>query len=302
VAGIPVETFNHSLRLRQSQTSPFSLPLQKEEESLAVAVPDGAVALGRSDIRLTVVVEIAELENVVTVSTKVAETALPPAVALVEVDVRSSAAAEAAGAEVQVPVPVRVGEVGAEQAPLLTVGHEIVMVPGRPHRSAAVPESDLEQVIAEFGIRAVAETPVVVKAVPDVRQTVVVDIPDRHAAVAETAVLPVAPVAGPVSEPDHDPFLLRVDLGIAVVSDRDDVHMPVAVDVRHLQLGIPLLPGWRAQTGGGLHIAQRANGSLTSIPCARSGLRRPEQRTGHPDNDTPPPVDASLIHPPSPCR
>ena len=105
------------------------IPVLGEEEPLAVAVPDGAVTLGRSDIRLPVVVEIAELEDVVTVSTEVAETALPPAVALVEVDVRSSAAAEAAGAEVQVAVPVRVREVGAEQTPLLTVGHEIVTDP-----------------------------------------------------------------------------------------------------------------------------------------------------------------------------
>ncbi len=164
------------------------------------------------------------------------------------------AAAEGDRAEVEVPVVVDVGEVGAEHAPGLAVGRQAV-VPGCPVPAGAVAEGDLEQLVAEVGSGVI-----VVHAVADVHQAVVVDVAEGDPAIAEVPVLEHRPVSGPVAEPDHDPVLLRVDVGRAVVADGDDVHVAVAVHIAELELGVAALHLRGLQAPGAIDVIQLGMG------------------------------------------
>jgi hypothetical protein len=53
-------------------------------------------------------------------------------------------------------------------------------------------------------------------------------------------------------------MLAPADSGIAVIADGDQVRVPVAVEVRELQLGPPAFQSGLTQTCGTLDIAEHA--------------------------------------------
>src|SRR5690606_10506517 len=149
------------------------------EAAGAVAAVDGTGVVGRREVGVPVAVDVAEGEDEAGVAFEEAERVRPRPVALVEVDLHAGGAAEAAGADVEVAVVIDVGEVGAEEAPVLAVGGEAV-VPGLPALARAVAEGHLEELVAEVDAGVV-----VVDAVADVEEAVAVDVAEGDAARSE---------------------------------------------------------------------------------------------------------------------
>ncbi len=215
-----------------------------------VSQVDRAVLVGDSEIGVPIAIDVAEDEVHIRVALQEAEGLYPGAIPLVQVDVHTCAAAEGDRAEVQVAVVVDVGEIAAEHPPVLAVGSQAI-VPGGPVHASAITQGDFEQLVAK-----VARGVVVVHTVTDIDQPVAINIAQGDAAIPEVTVLQDSPVPRPVAEPDHDPMLVGVDVGGAMIADGDQVEEAVAIYVAHLDFGAPALHAGRDQPGGRFNVGE----------------------------------------------